>query len=86
MFHSVSNASKAAVLFAVAMLKRAGRTYMDIQVMSEHMKAMGAHEISRSQFQKRLTNAQDLIKKCGPSLPFADKIEFRYCDFSSNIV
>ena len=61
---------------------------MDIQVMSEHMKAMGAHEISRAQFQAELKNMKDLLKKFGPNLPFqlaqekSDGFSFEdYCKF-----
>ena len=42
MFHRVDHASKAALLFGVAQLKKAGRDFMDIQVMSPHLEVMGA--------------------------------------------
>ena len=82
MFHSEDNASKAAVLFMIATLKKAGREFMDIQVMSEHMLAMGAHEITRSQFKKRLTRIQDAEKRTCLSQPFLEKETFVYGDFS----
>jgi leucyl/phenylalanyl-tRNA--protein transferase len=54
MFHRKTNASKAALLYAIALQKQAGRGWMDIQVMSSHMEAFGAHEISRKLFKNRL--------------------------------
>jgi leucyl/phenylalanyl-tRNA--protein transferase len=85
MFHTEDNASKAAVLFAVALLKKAGREFMDIQVMSEHMLAMGASEITRAQFKKRLIRIQEEEKKSGASRPFEDQGSFVYGDFSKVI-
>ena len=85
MFHTVDNASKAAVLFVVAMLKKAGREFMDIQVMSTHMEKMGANEITRTQFKKRLTRIQETERQTGPSTPFSEKQVFVYGDFSKLI-
>jgi leucyl/phenylalanyl-tRNA--protein transferase len=85
MFHRADNASKAAVLFVVALLKKSGREFMDIQVMSEHMKALGACDITRAQFQRRLKNTQALIKKVGPNAPFSERGILNYCDFEMAI-
>ncbi|NDF15723.1 hypothetical protein EB061_10440, partial [bacterium] len=54
MFHRKTNASKAALLYAIALQRQTGRAWMDIQVMSSHMEAFGAREITRKQFQGRL--------------------------------
>lgn len=54
MFHRKPNASKAALLFAIECLSAKGQTWMDIQVMTPHMEALGAKLISRNQFLKRL--------------------------------
>lgn len=80
MFHRVDHASKAALLFTVALLKKAGRDFMDIQVMSPHMLAMGAKEISRTQFKKKLARAQEMIKLLGPSQPFLERESWVYGD------
>lgn len=50
MFHREDNASKAAVLFVIALLKQAGRKWMDIQVLTPHMMQLGAKEIPRRKF------------------------------------
>ncbi len=58
MFHYVSNASKLAFLFLVDHLKSRGATWVDIQVMSKHFKILGAKEISREEFLRRLKETQ----------------------------
>ncbi len=59
MFHREDNASKAAILFICFLLKSLGRAFMDIQVMTPHLEALGAQEISRSVFLKRLKALQE---------------------------
>jgi leucyl/phenylalanyl-tRNA--protein transferase len=54
MFHRQSDASKLALLFLVDHLASRGATFLDIQMMTPHMKALGAQEIPRRQFLKRL--------------------------------
>ena len=85
MFHLKSNASKAAIFFVASLLKKAGREFMDIQVMSEHMEALGAQEMSRVQFRKTLKLVQENQKRFGPSFPFFEKDVFHYGDFSKLI-
>jgi leucyl/phenylalanyl-tRNA--protein transferase len=81
MFHRKSNASKAALLYAIALQKQAGRSWMDIQVMSEHMVPFGAREISRRQFKQRLERAADFAQG-----PFAGEPEaVDYGAFCSSI-
>lgn len=58
MFHLKDNASKAAILFTIHILKKLHRSWMDIQVMTPHMEAFGAEEITRSRFLKKLEEAQ----------------------------
>jgi leucyl/phenylalanyl-tRNA--protein transferase len=58
MFHRRSNASKLALLFLFDHLKSRGAEWMDIQVTSPHMEMLGAHEITRNQFLKRLEKAR----------------------------
>ena len=85
MFHRVDHASKAALLYAVALQKKVGREFMDIQVMSPHLLAMGATEISRANFKKKLAKAREAIKLLGPSQPFSERESCRYSDFSKFI-
>jgi leucyl/phenylalanyl-tRNA--protein transferase len=58
MFHRRPNASKLALLFLVEHLKRRGGTWLDAQVMTPHLKMLGAQEISRRDFLERLGQAQ----------------------------
>ena len=54
MFHHVSNASKFALLFLCDYLAARGLTWIDIQVMTPHLKALGAAETPRAAFLGRL--------------------------------
>lgn len=54
MFHHAPNASKMALLFLLDHLRARGLGWMDIQVMTPHMAALGAHEIPRDEFLDRL--------------------------------
>jgi leucyl/phenylalanyl-tRNA--protein transferase len=58
MFHLRPNASKLALLFLFDYLRKRGSEWMDIQMMSPHMLALGAVEVSRSRFLKMLSAAQ----------------------------
>jgi leucyl/phenylalanyl-tRNA--protein transferase len=58
MFHLQPNASKLALLFLVDHLRSRGAEWMDIQVMSPHMEALGAIEISRGLFLRKLADGQ----------------------------
>jgi leucyl/phenylalanyl-tRNA--protein transferase len=58
MFHLQPNASKLALLFLFDHLRSRGADWMDIQVMSPHMEALGAIEISRGMFLRKLADAQ----------------------------
>jgi leucyl/phenylalanyl-tRNA--protein transferase len=83
MFHRADNASKAALLFVIALQKNQNREFMDIQVLTPHMEALGAKEISRTQFKKKLAALKELP---GEALsPFRDSGPFYYKDFSTAI-
>ena len=70
MFHREDNASKAAIVFVIALLKKVGRTWMDIQVLTPHMKVLGATEITRRKFLGMLESAKE-SQKLGTGLkPF----------------
>ena len=58
MFHLVPDASKLALLHLVEHLRRRGSSFLDCQVMTPHMEALGAREISRTRFLDLLAAAQ----------------------------
>jgi len=58
MFYKRSNASKLALLFIIDHLTARGSTWLDAQVMTPHMRALGAKEIERSAFLKKLNETQ----------------------------
>jgi leucyl/phenylalanyl-tRNA--protein transferase len=58
MFHRRPNASKLALLFLIEHLRTRGATLLDCQVMTPHMKALGAREIARARFLDALADAQ----------------------------
>ncbi len=58
MFYLRPNASKLALLFFVEHLKARGLDWLDIQVMTPHMKALGARLISRDDFLERLARTR----------------------------
>lgn len=62
MFHLRPNASKFALLHLIEHLRARGATWMDIQVMTPHMRALGAKEITRLEFLDKLekTRAKNL--------------------------
>ena len=58
MFHTMPDASKLALLFLIDHLRGRGATWLDCQVMTPHMRALGAREIARAEFLDRLAAAQ----------------------------
>ena len=54
MFHLQPNASKLALLYMVDHLKHAGLDWIDVQMLTPHLAALGAREISRTEFLKKL--------------------------------
>jgi leucyl/phenylalanyl-tRNA--protein transferase len=57
MFFRRPNASKLALLFLIDHLQKKGLDWLDIQVMTPHMKWYGAKNISRSEFLRKLDGA-----------------------------
>ena len=57
MFHRVSNASKVALAMLVETLKRWNFHFIDAQMTTEHMLRLGAKEVPRRIFLKRLNSA-----------------------------
>ena len=58
MFHRQTDMSKLALLFLIDHLRGRGATWLDCQVMTPHMEAMGAREIPRAKFLDMLAAAQ----------------------------
>jgi leucyl/phenylalanyl-tRNA--protein transferase len=60
MFHTADNASKLALLFLIDHLRDRGATWIDAQVMTPHINALGAKEILRKEFLRKLKDTQRL--------------------------
>lgn len=58
MFHFETNTSKLALITLVDLLKKRGATWLDIQVMTPHLKALGACDLPRNQFLTLLKQTQ----------------------------
>jgi leucyl/phenylalanyl-tRNA--protein transferase len=58
MFHTETNASKLALLFLIEELRKRNATWLDAQVMTPHIRALGAKEIKRSEFLRKLQDTQ----------------------------
>lgn len=60
MFYRQPNASKLALLFLIDHLRERSSTWLDAQVMTPHMKALGARDITRDEFLDKLERTQEL--------------------------
>jgi leucyl/phenylalanyl-tRNA--protein transferase len=58
MFSLRSNASKLALLFLIEQLKERGLDWIDIQMVTPHLEALGAKLVSRADFLEKLTATQ----------------------------
>lgn len=58
MFHRKTNASKLALLHLIDELKGRGIEWIDIQMLTPHLAALGAREISRDEFLERLSRTR----------------------------
>ena len=58
MFHREDDASKLALLHLVDRLRERGATWIDCQVMTPHIRALGARELSRAKFLDLLAETQ----------------------------
>ena len=61
MFSRTTDASKVALAWLVAVLRRAGCELLDCQFMTGHLASMGAEEISQTQYLERLRAAQRAV-------------------------
>lgn len=59
MFYYRSNASKLALLYLIEHLHRRGLEWIDIQMITPHMEALGAKTIQRSEFLQKLSRTQE---------------------------
>ncbi len=57
MFHRVTDASKVALVHLVNRLNRAGYSLLDVQFMSDHLRTLGAVEVSRDEYEGLLDMA-----------------------------
>jgi leucyl/phenylalanyl-tRNA--protein transferase len=57
MFHHVTDASKAALVVLGETLRRAGATLFDVQWQTPHLESLGAVEVDRSDYLRRLEHA-----------------------------
>lgn len=74
MFHSVTDASKVALVHLVAHLNRRGYQLFDIQQRTGHSARMGAIDIPRDQYMSRLQAAIDLPITFGESLEWDEAL------------
>lgn len=58
MFSRASNASKVALAWLVAIMRRAGFTLLDCQFMTPHLKTMGAAELPQANYLELLAGAR----------------------------
>jgi leucyl/phenylalanyl-tRNA--protein transferase len=58
MFHRIDDGSKLCVLHLVAHLQTRGATWIDIQQLTPHFALLGAHEVPRAEFLRRLAAEQ----------------------------
>ena len=87
MFHREDNASKGAVVFLISLLKKVGREWIDIQMLTPHMAQFGAQEITRKKFLGMLATAGEAMRLGSGLKPFTHeeiigKEKFSYCDFA----
>lgn len=60
MYHQKPNASKLALLFLMETLHSRGLDWIDIQMLTPHLVALGAREIQRDLFLEKLAKTQNL--------------------------
>jgi leucyl/phenylalanyl-tRNA--protein transferase len=63
MFYNVTDASKAALIHLIELLKASGHDWVDIQMMTPHMESLGATGVQRDDFLKLLKSSQNPDRK-----------------------
>lgn len=66
MFSSVSDASKVALAWLVAAMRRGGMQLLDCQFLTQHLESLGAMEISQKRYLALLKAAQCPVSGDGP--------------------
>ncbi len=76
MFSRRTDASKAALAYLVARLKRGGYVLLDTQFVTEHLTSLGVEEISREEFHQRLEAALQIDADFGDNsyCPSAEEV------------
>ncbi len=59
MFHHERDASKVALVGLVEILRRGGATLLDVQWTTDHLRTLGAIDVGRAEYLRRLTAAVD---------------------------
>jgi leucyl/phenylalanyl-tRNA--protein transferase len=67
MFSAVENASKVALVSMEERLRRSGFTLFDVQFVTPHLRSMGAVEIPRSEYLRRLRDATAMSAGFSPA-------------------
>ncbi len=57
MFHRVTDASKVALVYLIRRMRERGFVLLDTQFMTDHLQRLGATEITRAAYEKRLADA-----------------------------
>ncbi|MFB0612757.1 leucyl/phenylalanyl-tRNA--protein transferase [Aurantiacibacter poecillastricola] len=81
MFSRADNASKVALAWLVALMRKSGFMLLDCQFMTGHLASLGAVEISRDRYQELLARACDEEPHC--SLPQAHAALLNSAPYSS---
>ena len=69
MFSRAVDGSKMALAFLICHLRKRGFTLFDTQFMTAHLKSLGAEEIPRAEYQRRLGSAIRLDVRFDPAYP-----------------
>ena len=69
MFHFASDASKVALVHLFARLRRGGYRLLDAQFVTPHLASLGAVEISRAEYRRRLAPAIEIAADFAAWLP-----------------
>jgi len=69
MFHRETDASKAALVHLVTRMVHCGMVLLDVQFMTPHLRSLGAVEIPRREYERRLKRAVRLPVSFGDKCP-----------------
>ena len=63
MFHRATEASKVALVALVERLRERRFVLLDVQYVTPHLETLGAVEIARREYERRLANALELVRR-----------------------